>query len=239
MSDDIEANAKLWTKEKSNQEIVISSCIGANPRSDKLAYFMAGIPGAGKTEFAKGLQGSPLGNFINIEHDKLVEHIDDYKPKDYYKYRTAGSILVTELFIHCLKNGYSFIFDGTLSSSRGVANIRKALNNGYKVIVLYVHQDIASAWSLTKDRELDKKRAISKTGFIKTCKVMNKNLLSIFNIFRDNPNFAFWAVVKNGEPGTENSKLLLHDSVDEKGNNTNEIEKLLSKDYNIEKIEGL
>ena len=103
-----ENQAKAWVKYKENQQKVIDACIGADPRSDKLAFFMAGIPGAGKTEFAKGLQGSPRGNFIVIEHDQLVEYIDGYKPENYYDFRTAGSTLVTKLFEHCLKKRLFF-----------------------------------------------------------------------------------------------------------------------------------
>ena len=47
-----EEQAKLWAKNKENQKRVIAACVGGDPRTDKLAFFMAGIPGAGKTEFA-------------------------------------------------------------------------------------------------------------------------------------------------------------------------------------------
>ncbi len=179
-----EEEAKKWVKDKTNQQKVIAESTGTNPRSDKLAYFMAGIPGAGKTELAKGLQGSPLGDFTVIEHDKLVEYIDNYKPENYYNFRTAGSTLVTKLFEHCLKNGCSFIFDGTLSHDNGFKNIQKALKHGFSVIVLYVHQDVASAWKLTQDRELVKKRSIEKIGFIKTCQNITLSLKAIFKSFK-------------------------------------------------------
>lgn len=234
-----EDEAKKWVKIKSNQQKVISAATGADPRSDKLAYFMAGIPGAGKTELAKGLQGSPLGDFTVIEHDRLVEHIDGYKPENYYDFRTAGSTLVTKLFEHCLKNGYSFIFDGTLSHDNGRRNIKKALDHGFSVIVLYVHQDIKSAWKLTQDRELVKKRSIERSGFIKTCQSITQSLKNIFSLFRDNPAFAFWVVKKNGAPGMENSQMFFHDNIDPAGGSSAAIEQILDEEYNTGKIEGI
>lgn len=234
-----EDNAKAWAKDKANQQKVIAACVGKNPRADKLAFFMAGIPGAGKTELAKGLQGSPLGDFTVIEHDQLVEHIDGYKAENYYDFRTAGSTLVTELFKYCLKNGYSFIFDGTLSHENGYRNIKKTLDHGFSVIVVYVHQDIVSAWKLTQDRELVKKRAIEQTGFIHTCQKITSSLKHIFTSFRDNPNFAFWVVKKNGAPGMENSELFFHDNIDAKGGNGAAIERILDESYNIDNIKGI
>jgi hypothetical protein len=234
-----EDQAKTWVKDKANQQNVIATCLGKNPRSDKLAFFMAGIPGAGKTELAKGLQGSPLGNFTVIEHDQLVEHIDGYKPEDYYNFRTAGSTLVTKLFEHCLRNGYSFIFDGTLSHDNGYRNIKKTLDHGFSVIVLYVHQDIASAWKLTQDRELVKKRAIERSGFINTCQMITLSLKKIYASFQDNPKFAFWLVKKNGTPGMENSEIFFHDNIDSKGGDGVTIEQILEERYNTDKIEGI
>lgn len=233
-----EDKAKLWVKDKENQQKVIASAIGMNPRKDKLAFFMAGIPGAGKTELAKGLQGSPHGDFTVIEHDKLVEHIDDYKPENYYEFRTAGSTLVTKLFEHCLKNGYSFVFDGTLSHDNGYRNIKKTLDNGFSVIVLYVHQDIASAWKLTQDRELVKMRAIERVGFIDTCQKISASLKNIFDSFRDNTNFAFWIVKKNGAPGTEDSEMFFYDYMDPESGDRATIERILDEGYNIDKIKG-
>lgn len=233
-----EDQAKDWVKAKENQLKVIAACVGANPRSDKLAFFMAGIPGAGKTELAKGLQGSPLGDFTVIEHDQLVEHIKGYKPEYYYDFRKAGSTLVTKLFEHCLKNGYSFIFDGTLSHDNGYKNIKKTLDNGFKVIVVYVHQDIVSAWKLTQDRELVKKRAIERTGFIDTCQKITLSLRKIFAAFKGDANFAFWIVKKNGAPGMENSEIIFYDNI-EGASDKDAIEIVLNEDYNVKQLESV
>lgn len=227
--------AKKWASNKNNQQKVTRLSVGTSPRRDKLAYFMAGIPGAGKTEFVKGLQGSPLGDFTVIEHDRLVEYIDSYTPGQYYKFRKAGSRLVTPLFEHCLEHGISFIFDGTLSHVNGYKNVKRALDNGYSVIILYIHQDIKSAWNLTQDRELVKKRGIERTGFIETCKKMNSSLKKIFSSFAGNENFAFWVVKKNGAPGLENATTVLYDYMS--GTPRRDIESILNEEYNVNELE--
>ncbi len=232
-----ENRAKAWVKNKANQQKVINSCVGRDPRAAKLAFFMAGIPGAGKTEFVEGLQGSLQRKHIVIEHDKLVEYIDGYKPEDYYNFRKAGSVLVTKLFKYCLEKGYSFIFDGTLSHDNGYKNIKKALDHGYSVVVIYIHQDIVSAWKLTQDRELVKKRSIERNGFIETCRKITISLQKIFTAFADNENFAFWVVKKNGAPGLENSTTILYDHAGGGTGSKQDVESLLNEVYNTDELE--
>ncbi len=126
-----EEQAKHWVKDKTNQNKVVDLFFSHNkPKKAKVAVFMAGIPGAGKTEFAENVIKLPL-KLISIEHDKLVEYIDGYEPEEYYDYRKAGSVLVTRIFDECLRSGYGFVFDGTLSHENGAKNINKCLHHGY------------------------------------------------------------------------------------------------------------
>jgi predicted ABC-type ATPase len=168
-------SAKKWVKNKKNRSAVLKHFFKDFPHKKvKLAFFMAGIPGAGKTEFVEQAIRAGLPLLTPIEHDKLVEYIDGYRPENYYKYRKAGSTLVTGVFDACLKQGYGFIFDGTLSHDNGVRNVKKALKAGYKVYVVYIVQDTKVAWELTQARELVRKRAIEKSGFVETCSKINK-----------------------------------------------------------------
>jgi predicted kinase len=225
-----ETEAKQWAKDKANQAKVVESFFEKNkPTSSKVAFFMAGIPGAGKTEFAENaIKTSP--EFISIEHDQLVEYIDGYQPKEYYKYRKAGSTLVTRIFDECLRNGYSFIFDGTLSHENGAKNIKRCLKAAYEVIIVYIVQDATLAWKLTQAREVVKKRAIEREGFIDTCKKLNANLLSIFHEHNGDPNFNFWLIDKQGEKSAQHATAIIHNrEID----STKEIEKALNKNYTV------
>ena len=233
-----EEEAKNWIKDKTNQQAVLTKILkGAKQNGRKYAVFMAGIPGAGKTEFVRNSKSKIIKDAILIEHDQLVEHIKGYSPENYYDFRKAGSILVTKLFDACLKQGMSFVFDGTLSHENGRRNIAKCIKNGYAVLVIYVHQDAKSAWQLTKSRELTKKRAIEKTGFIHTCSIINQNLREIFEQYHTSDQFTFWIIMKNGSPGLENSKLVVYDNAEKKGT-MKEVESILTKAYNVSELEG-
>lgn len=229
-----EEQAKQWVKDKTNQNMVVDSFFKKNePTSSRVALFMAGIPGAGKTEFTDNMLKETT-EFISIEHDQLVEYIDGYKPEEYYNYRKAGSVLVTRIFDDCLRNGYSFVFDGTLSHENGAKNIAKALGAGYEVVVVYIVQDAKLAWELTQARELVKKRAIEKSGFIETCNKINANLLLIFQKHKNDPMFSFWLIDKHGQTNMKKAKAIIHNK---SLNSADEIERALQKTYNMDTTE--
>jgi predicted ABC-type ATPase len=230
-----EAEAKEWVKDKTNQETVVKRFFeDYPPHQRKMAFFMAGIPGAGKTEFAENTINRLKPKLVPIEHDKLVEYIPGYRPEDYYNFRTAGSALVTRLLDECLKNGYGFIFDGTLSHEHGYRNIEKTLKNGYFVQIVYIVQTAQAAWALTKDRELVKKRAIEKEGFIATCNKINMSLLNIFQRFKDRDNFGLWIFNKNGKIGIGKATTILYSKDIGTGS---EVEKSLQQTYNTSELE--
>lgn len=227
-----EAAAKKWVKDKKNRAAVLAQFFEHFPHTKaKIAFFMAGIPGAGKTEFAEQAIRENSPALIPIEHDKLVEYIDGYAPENYYNYRKAGSALVTGVLNECLKNGSAFILDGTLSHESSIRNVRKALKAGYAVYVIYIVQDAQVAWELTQARELVKKRAIEKRGFLETCAKINKSLQNIFHAFKDHDNFNFWLINKGGSLSHANATAIIHGpDLDA----TDAIEKALQTGYNLD-----
>jgi predicted kinase len=228
-----EEEAKQWAKDKTNQNKAVGLFFKKNrPEKSNYAIFMAGIPGAGKTEFTENtIRESP--GLISIEHDQLVEYIDGYTPESYYNYRKAGSVLATRIFDECLRNGYPFVFDGTLSHENGIKNINKCLKQGYDVLVIYIVQDTKMAWELTRARELVKRRAIEKIGFIDTCNKINANLLSIFKTHKGNSHFSFWVINKQGQAGMQGATAVMHDRTLDM---SAEIEKALKFTYNVDEI---
>lgn len=230
-----EDEAKIWVKNKDNLEKAVRHFFEDYPPSQSnLAFFMAGIPGAGKTEFAENTINSVTPKLIPIEHDKLVEYIDGYKPENYYAFRKAGSVLVTRVLDECLKNKYGFIFDGTLSHEHGYKNIQKALKAGYFVQVVYIIQSAKVAWELTKDRELVKKRAIEKDGFIATCNKINASLSSVFKRFKNHEGFGMWIFNKNGRASIGKATTIIYS---QEIGSAAEVEKALQVTYNTNELE--
>ncbi len=226
-----EEEAKKWVKDKTNQDKVAAKFFKEHRSVPaKVAFFMAGIPGAGKTEFTQNTIREDTPELIPIEHDQLVEYIKGYRPEAYYNYRKAGSALVTRIFNDCLKNGYAFVFDGTLSHENGHRNINKCLKKGYRVIVVYIVQEANAAWELTQARELVKKRSIERKGFVETCNKINANLLKIFKTHNGDDKFSFWIINKRGHKDLRNATAIMHS---QRLNKAKQIEQALKKPYNL------
>ncbi len=90
------------------------------PSEMPVSIFMAGSPGAGKTEFSKGLLKALLKLFgekspkaIRIDGDELRNYLPGYTGKNSKLFQGAMSILVEKAHDLALKNKQNFILDGT------------------------------------------------------------------------------------------------------------------------------
>ena len=198
------------------------------PAVGKRAVFMAGIPGSGKTELVRHMNRRQA---VIIEHDQLVEEFREhgYSPEKYYTYRKAGSILVSKILQRCLKKGYSFILDGTLSHEIGLSNIKKAFKQGYHVHVYYVVRSASEAWKSTQDREEKEKRPIEWEGFVDTCEKINPNLLKIFKTYHGQEDFEFQIFDKRNEMVSGEAPYLSNLVAEDMQN----IAKILREPYNV------
>ena len=85
----------------------------ANP----VSVFMAGSPGAGKTEASIALLNDQgWSNVLRIDPDQLRLEIAGYTGKNSWLYQTAVSLLVERIHDRALKQEQSLLLDGTLSS---------------------------------------------------------------------------------------------------------------------------
>lgn len=140
---------------------------------DKMPFsvFMAGSPGAGKTEYSKNLIASLEGNterkVIRIDGDELRQRIPGYTGKNSFLFHTAVSLIVERLHDFALDNKQTFLLDGTLSKyTKASENINRSLAKGRPVLIFYVYQQPEVAWRFTQARETLEGRNIPKSAFI-------------------------------------------------------------------------
>src|SRR3989344_3721922 len=104
------------------------------PEENPVSVFMAGSPGAGKTESSKNLIkkfSKSDGYIIRIDPDELRIKIPGYTGDNSYLFHGAVSILVSKIHDCVLKNKQSFVFDGTLSRFEiARENIQRSLKRG-------------------------------------------------------------------------------------------------------------
>lgn len=140
------------------------------PEINPVSVFMAGSPGAGKTEASKVLldrysnQGAPI---LRIDPDELREKFDEYDGHNAWLFQRAVSLLVERIHDLALKNWQSFILDGTLANLNiATKNIERSLKRDRFVQIYYVYQDPRLAWEFVQAREKSEGRRILVPHFI-------------------------------------------------------------------------
>lgn len=168
---DIEEKAKKWVK--TNKKLLIEKF--ANPIkfpgvTNPFTIFMAGSPGAGKTEYSKSfIKDYPDQNtkIVRIDADEIKNEIPGYEGGNAYRFQGASAIGVEKLFDSVQQNGQNVIVDGTFADYKiSLNDVKRALARDRKVGIVYVYQDPLIAWEYTKKREAIEKRHVSKAMFI-------------------------------------------------------------------------
>lgn len=135
------------------------------PSEEPDAVFMAGSPGAGKTEVALGL-ANRYKNHIVIDADAFRIQFPGYDGSNSSQYQKVSAWLVDQSFKFVVDKGYSFILDATFAVLSAEKNIIRTLKNRYRVTLFYVYQETQVAWSFTKERELAEGTVVPKDTFI-------------------------------------------------------------------------
>ena len=140
------------------------------PEDEPVSVFMAGSPGAGKTEASKSLIESMTdgeNNILRIDPDELRSEFEDYTGEHSHVFQRSVSILVERIHDLALKQKQSFLLDGTLSKyEKAEQNIKRSLKRDRVVQILYVYQDPELAWEFVRAREAIEGRKIKLEHFI-------------------------------------------------------------------------
>lgn len=132
-----------------------------------VSVFMAGSPGAGKTEASKALLDRLGGDFLRIDPDEFRVFCPGYTGSNSWLFQGAVSILLSKVLDYAFKQHQSFVLDGTLSNEvNAFKNIGRALKRGRNVLILYVYQDPYQAWEFVQAREEQEGRRIPVESFI-------------------------------------------------------------------------
>lgn len=139
---------------KNKQRFIDYAFTGKNAIDPKIAIFMAGSPGSGKSESAKAL-AELTSDLAIIDADIYREMMPGYNPGKASDFQSAANLAVDIVFDAAVKGEYSFILDATFASSKSIENVWRAMKHKYSAILLvYVYQDPAVAWNFTKIREM-------------------------------------------------------------------------------------
>ena len=203
---------------KKNKSLLISTFadLSVCPAADKpVTYFMAGSPGAGKTEVSKrfinGLEKRNK-NFkaVRIDADEIKEIIPSYDKTNSDLVQNGASLGVQKLYDYCLDKKQNVLVDNTFSNF-GIScnNIERSLKRGREVGIIYIYQDPLLAWDFTKSRGLVEGRYIPKDFFIESFFNAKNNVDKVKQIYGEKVNV--FLVIKSYTNGIEKT----HFNVDE------------------------
>ena len=169
-SDKISAEALKYAKAHKRQ--IVEKYLSGVPGAEKpLSIFMAGSPGAGKTEVSKQLLEnlSFVGQrFVRIDADELRAKCPGYNGANAHLFQKAVTFLVHEIHSSALKSGVNFVLDGTFSNFvTQQQNIERSLKRGRDVAVVYVYQTPKVAWRFIETREKTEGRSVPKSEFLR------------------------------------------------------------------------
>ena len=181
---DIMTDQSLLYAKAHKKEFVDQVIDGKNIAEYKTAVFMAGSPGAGKTEVATTLAGLSE-NICMIDADEFRRRFPDYNGLNSSEFQKGSSWLVDHVFTFLLKKGYSFILDGTFAIGKAEQNIERALKRDYLVTIYYIYQDPYVAWEFTRKREKAEGRFVPKERFINAYFKSRENIIKVKGKFDD------------------------------------------------------
>lgn len=132
-----------------------------------LSIFLAGSPGAGKTEYAQSIVdlGSAL---LRIEADAVREWLPMYTGSNSDSVQQAASRGVDFLYDYALKQEISIMLDSTFTPfAIARQNVQRSLKRGRIVQLHYIYQDPLAAWAFVKKREIVEGRRVPRDAFIR------------------------------------------------------------------------
>lgn len=220
-------NIIAWTK--SHKALITNHIITEHnyiSSPQPTAIFMAGLPGAGKTEFLNRIKISDT-DFVNIDLDQLVENISEYSPKNYYLYRNAANLLVESLLDKVINKHLNFALDGTFAHNQALKNIKRALDHNFHVHIFFIYISAQQAWHNVKMRETLTHRPIDRKGFASTSRNLIPILQKALEEYQDHPRFNMTIIYKRPHSFPAYSYI----------SDISEIDKLLKQIYNEYKEE--
>ncbi len=147
----VREEAIKYSRENKNEIAKKIADLNKFPReTNPVSVFMAGSPGAGKTEASQALLqrfSSQYTNFsgsfnvVRIDADELRSEFRTFTGANSNSFQAAVSILVDCIHDLVLAQSQSFILDGTLSNfAKAEQNIERSLKRNRTVQIYYVYQ---------------------------------------------------------------------------------------------------
>ena len=169
---------------KDNKDLLIEKFANLKyiPSKDSpFSIFMAGSPGAGKTEFSKSFINSNSSiSAARIDADEIKEIIPQYNGHNSDIVQGASALGVEKIYDFVMKNNQNVIVDGTFANYKiSQSNIKRSIKKNRIVGIFYIYQDPLIAWDFTRKRGKLEGRYVPKEMFIESFFAARENVKRI------------------------------------------------------------
>ncbi len=219
-------NAKKFIKDNKRLLIEKFAKLESIPaKKNPFSMFMAGSPGAGKTEFSKSfIKASLLSSVVRIDADEVKKIIPQYNGRNSDVVQGASALGVEKIYDFVLKNNQNVIIDGTFANYKiSYKNVERSIKKNRVVAIFYIYQDPLVAWDFTKKREKLEGRYVPKEVFIKSFFDAKENVNKIKADFKN--KIMIFLIQKNHSNGIKKAWF-----------NIKDIDNHLKIDYTIESL---
>ncbi len=209
MSDeDLQNQALLWVKSREGKEKLIELFASPNSflsESTPVTLFMAGSPGAGKTEVSKGFIKRFKQKPVRIDADEIRALCPGYNGSNSSLFQKCADKGINILYDFCLEKNFNIILDGTFAYGNAIQNIERSLSRNRIVDIWFIFQDPLQAWKITKARETEEGRMVPLDVFVKAYFKSQDNVNKAKETFKDKISLNF--ILKDFGSGFEKLKV--------------------------------
>jgi predicted ABC-type ATPase len=229
---DDEITLQAVTQAKAMKKKLAKSLIDHLPEEESaVSVFMAGSPGAGKTETAKSIisqfKREHNVEVVHIENDELRKEFKKYEGLNSPLFQRPATLLVEAIHDRALKKKVSFLLDSTLSNyDKAKSNIERSLKKGRYVLIIFVYQDPEQAWCLVKAREVVEGRRVPSEVFVNQFLESQVVVSELKKVFMNQIDIIF--MEKNLDGTREKPHF-----------NVTDIDAILGKKYNRDSLEAI
>lgn len=182
-SDQISERAADWAKSIRTQVANKVASPDLFPREQQpTSVFMAGTPGAGKTEWRKDFFRQIETPMVHIDPDEFRCLLPCYTGNNSHLFQNAVTRITERVLDRAFERCVSFVLDGTFSSvAVAKRNLKRSLERNRLVQVFFIHQDPRHSWRFVNAREVVEGRGITPEAFIKSyfgCKEVIESILA-------------------------------------------------------------
>lgn len=176
--------------------------------------FMAGSPGAGKTEVSKAiaedLDARNLSLYskrvLRIDPDEFRCLIPGYDGSNSYLFQRAVTKVLERVLDRAFDKRLSFILDGTMANLEVARrNIDRVLRNRRNAQIIYVYQRPELAWQFVQARELTEGRNIPLQEFARQFVAARNNVTELKRLYGNLIHIDL--LIKNFDGGSQWAEL--------------------------------